>query len=62
MNTGLEFLVTAQCYEKNDKDRQTILLHETFFADDSQKAQELFHNKFDNTYKIVKIYSAIELT
>ena len=59
MNTDSEFLVTAQCYEKNDKEKQTILMHDTFVARDSQEAQQLFQNRFSNTHEIVQIYSAL---
>lgn len=60
--TQLEFLVTAQGYEKNDPYKQTILLHETFFADDENEAKTLFNNKFRRTHKIINIYSAVDIS
>ena len=61
-NNTLEFLVTGQAYEKNDPYKQTILLHDTFFAGDENEARTMFNNRFRSTHKIIKIYSAIDVT
>lgn len=61
-NKALEFLVTAQGYEKQDPYKQTILLHDTFDAADQQQAKEMFNTKFAGTHKIMKIYSAVDVT
>lgn len=58
----LEFLVTGQGYEKTDEYKQTILLHETFFTKTELEAQLAFHQYFEPTYKIMRIYSAIDVT
>ena len=57
-----EFLVTAQAYEKTDTDKQTVLLHDTFVAKDSQEAKKMFTDKFNEDHHIVKIYSSIDVT
>lgn len=57
-----EYLVTAQGYPKNDQYKQTILLHDTFMAKDESHAKELFNTKFEDEHKIVKIYSAQDIT
>lgn len=58
----LEFLVTAQAYEKTDPYKQTILLHDTFFASSQEEAGLLFNKQFAKTHQIMKIYSAIDIT
>lgn len=58
----LEFLVTAQAYEKNDPYKQTILLHDVFFADDVNQATLLFSKQFQDTHHIMKIYSIFDIT
>lgn len=57
-----EFLVTAQAYEKTDTDKQTILLHDTFAASNSQEAAKMFKDRFTKDYHIVNIYSSIDVT
>lgn len=57
-----EFLITAQAYAKNDPYKQTILLHDTFFQSDKDTATKEFHNKFESDYKILKVFSAINLS
>lgn len=57
-----EYLVTAQGYNKTDDYKQTILLHDTFIAKDENDAKGLFNKKFENEYKIIKIYSAQDVT
>lgn len=52
-----EYLVTGQGYEKNDEYKQTILLHEIFFTETKLEAQLAFHQYFEPTHKIMKIYS-----
>jgi hypothetical protein len=61
-NNSQEFLVTGQAYEKNDPYKQTILLHDTFFAGDEDEARTLFNNRFCSTHKIMNIYSTIDVT
>ena len=61
-NNSQEFLVTGQAYEKNDPYKQTILLHDTFFAGDEAEARVMFSNRFRSTHKIMNIYSAIDVT
>ena len=61
-NNSQEFLVTGQAYEKNDPHKQTILLHDTFFAGDETEARVMFSNRFCSTHKIMNIYSAIDVT
>lgn len=57
-----EYVVTAQGYEKSDEYKQTILLHDTFMAKNENDAKELFNQKFENDYKIIKIYSTQDVT
>lgn len=57
-----EFLVTAQGYDKTDGYKQTILLHDTFMAKDSNDAKGMFCQKFEDEYKILKIYSSQDVT
>lgn len=52
-----EFLVTGQGYEKEDRYKQTILLHETFFTHTKKEAELAFQQYFEPTHKIIKIYS-----
>lgn len=61
-NNSQEFLVTGQAYEKNDEYKQTILLHETFFANDETEARNLFNNQFRKTHHIMRIYSVMDIT
>lgn len=56
-----EYLVTGQGYEKNDKYKQTILLHETFFTNTKLEAQLAFHQYFEPTHKVMKIYSVEQI-
>lgn len=56
-----EYLVTAQGYYKTDKDKQTILLHDTFIAQSEKDAERLFNDKFNNEYEILRVYSAQNL-
>lgn len=56
-----EYLVTAQGYEKTDQYKQTILLHDTFMAKDDIDAKEMFKIKFEQTYKIIKIFSITDI-
>lgn len=57
-----EYLVTAQGYEKSDQYKQTMLLHDTFMAKDDTDAREMFKAKFENEYKIIKVYSTQDVT
>lgn len=57
-----EFLVTAQGYDKTDEYKQTILLHDVFMAKDTDDAKSMFHKKFEDDYKILKIYSSLDMT
>lgn len=57
-----EYIVTAQGYEKIDEYKQTILLHDTFMAKNENDAKELFNQKFENDYNIMKIYSTQDVT
>jgi len=57
----MEYLVTAQAYDKNDQYKQTFLLHDTFLAADESGARSAFIDKFHPTHNIVKIFSAIGL-
>lgn len=61
-NNAQEFLVTGQAYEKNDPYKQTILLHDTFFANSEDEAKALFDNHFRQIYKVMQIYSVIDIT
>ena len=61
MNNSFEFLVTGQGYEHNDPYKQTILLHDTFFASDPNEAKNQFSDKFKSTHKIIKIFSSVNL-
>jgi len=57
-----EYLVTGQGYELTDKYKQTLLLHNTFMAKNEIDAKQLFDKHFSNTHKIIKVYSAENLT
>jgi hypothetical protein len=61
-NQNLEFLVTAQVYEKTDPYKQTILLHDVFFTSSSDKAEDMFNSRFEDTHNIIKIYSSINIS
>lgn len=62
MNTNkTEFLVTGQAYEKTDPYKQTIILHDTFFASSENEAKHQFGQRFEDMYEIITIYSAIGL-
>jgi hypothetical protein len=58
---AIEYLVTGQGYDKKDKWKQTVLLHDSFIADDSDDASEKFTKKFSKNYKLIKIFSVISL-
>lgn len=57
----IEYLVTGQGYDKTDKYKQTILLHDSFIANNSDDASEKFTAKFSDKYKLIKIFSIISL-
>lgn len=56
-----EYLVTGQGYEKQDKYKQTVLLHDSFFANNSDDASVQFNDTFSKEYELLKIYSVIPL-
>lgn len=58
----MEYLVTAQAYEKSDPYKQTFLLHDTFITDDAISAENCFNQKFNETHKITRIFSVIDVT
>ena len=47
-----EFLVTAQGYSKEDSYKQTMLLHDSFFASNTDEAESMFNKKFENSDKM----------
>lgn len=55
----LEYLVTGMAYEKNDPYKQTLLLHDTFLANDADEAKDMFHSSLGNSHEILKIYSSV---
>ncbi len=57
-----EFLVTAQIYDKFDKTKQTLLIHDSFKTLSSEDAKELFTKKYSIDNNIVRIYSAISVS
>ena len=56
-----EYLVTGQGYKKTDEYKQTILLHDSFFSDNSDAASTEFNEKFSKDYNLLKIHSVIPL-
>jgi predicted nicotinamide N-methyase len=58
----LEYLVTGQGYATNDTNKQLILLHDTVFAHDANDAIIAFEEQFKSTYKILKVFSATNLS
>jgi hypothetical protein len=56
-----EYLVTGQGYKKTDRYKQTILLHDSFFCNDSDDASAEFNEKFSKEYNLLKIHSVIPL-
>ena len=58
---AIEYLVTGQGYSKTDLYKQSILLHDSFVAEDSDDASNQFSKKFDVEYSIIKIFSIITL-
>jgi hypothetical protein len=57
-----EFLVTAQVFDKFDKTKQTLLIHDSFKTLSSEDAKELFKKKYSIDHSIIKIYSAISVS
>lgn len=57
-----EYLVTAQGYSKTDEYKQTILLHESFLANNAEDAESMFNTKFTDDFNIMNIYSVVDLT
>lgn len=57
-----EFNITAQIYDKNDKDKQTILINKAFFALSKEKAITMFYDSLDENDEIMKIYSVEEIS
>lgn len=57
----IEYLVTGQGYPKTDIYKQTILLHDSFIAENSDDASNQFNTKYDQEYKGIKIFSIIPL-
>jgi hypothetical protein len=60
--TMMEYLVTGQGYETTDNTKQIILLHDTFFAINEKDAQQAFKSKFENSHKMLKIFSTTNLS
>jgi hypothetical protein len=61
MNNKFEYLVTGQGYELDDRYKQTLLLHDTFFANNEEDAKNLFNKQFSVTHKIINVYSVKNL-
>ena len=57
----MEFLVTAQAYEYNDKYKQTLLLHDTVITADKNSAKTEFEKKYKDNYFIIKIFSVVDI-
>ncbi|NBU33542.1 hypothetical protein EBS40_02845 [bacterium] len=55
-----EWLVTAQGYLKDDKSKQTMLLHDTFKRNSDHEAKQSFLDKFGIAYEIIQVYSVID--
>lgn len=58
---AIEYLVTGQGHIRTDAHKQSILLHESFVAKDSDDAYQQFNQKFDSEYNAIKIFSIIPL-
>lgn len=58
---AIEFLVTGQGHNKLDQDKQTILLHDSFIAENSDDASNQFNKKFSKDYALLKVFSVISL-
>jgi hypothetical protein len=58
----MEYLVTAQAYDKTDPYKQTFLLHDTFITEDAIDAENAFNAKFEPTHKITRIFSVIDVS
>jgi len=58
---AIEYLVTGQGYMKTDLYKQSILLHDSFVAENSDDASDQFSKKNDAEYSVIKIFSIIPL-
>lgn len=57
-----KFNITAQVYNKFDKDKQTILMNEIVSAKSIAEAYDTFHEIYEIDHEIVKIYSIEEIS
>ena len=54
--------ITAQVYNRFDIHKQTILLNEVISANSQEDAKKTFREIYDTDHKIIKIYSAEEIS
>lgn len=57
-----KFNVTAQVYNKFDKDKQTILMNEIVSASSKAEAYDTFYEIYEIDHEIVKVYSVEEIS
>jgi len=56
-----EFLITGQGYLIKDTYKQSLILHDVFYANSEEQARNKFKKKFQSTHHIMNIYSIINL-
>lgn len=55
-----EYTITGHLKETTGTDRQTYLLHGSFWAESKEKAIAYFHEHFKPDLEVIKIYSVID--
>ena len=55
-----EFIVTGQLKETQGSEKQTYMLHRSFFAKSKEQAIEFFNKYFLPDLTVIKIYSVID--
>ena len=55
-----EFIVTGHLKEVNGSDKQTYMLHRSFFAPSKEEAIEHFRSYFKPDLEVIKIFSVVD--
>lgn len=55
-----EFIVTGHLKETNGSEKQTYMLHRSFFSPSKEEAVEHFRSYFEPDLEVIKIFSVVD--
>lgn len=55
-----EYIVTGHLKDTTGTEKQTYLLHRSFFANSKDQAIEFFHKYFNPELEVIKIFSVVD--